>query len=232
MKKLLFFLGITIAVFFTACSNDEMNDSDVTGLNGKTDVINITRDGVFPDSITKSLIASYPEFYTFDKSNSDLWIHETGNGTRAAGMTISVTGYNYVRDVKNYKIAFPSGLIYDSRVPKTDAVYLACIKQYSKDIRIPKGATLVIPPQNIMGAMKNMGRHPGGKAETLNIIGYDAKYSSTYNGEDIYELITETVEMTHNIEGKEVFRPAVYIPGEVTNPSQFVFIYQYYLIQW
>ena len=53
-------------------------------------------------------------------------------------------------------------------------------KLYVKQVRIPKGTTLVLPPPSLMSSMKSMGRQPIGYSLTKPMItGYTYKqYSS------------------------------------------------------
>lgn len=238
-KKILFLLTLSITLF-TACSSDEESESHNNIVKTKishSDIIRVDTGAFLPDSLIQSLLSANPELYTFDNPNSDLWINELGNKTRAAGETYKVFGYDEVRYVNDWVFKFSDGSVpKDSRVyDYRYMIFVGNIRLYVKYVRIPKGYTLVIPPQSVMESLACTGRLPIGTSLTKPVVnGYSHKYYSSTSTEDIYELVTEAVTVQYNSEGKQIFyNPPYYMPLKAINgPSNFEFRYQYINANW
>lgn len=239
MKKL-FLITTLLVTIFTSCSNDIENDKGTNldqSLIPKSNLIEVNTGAFLPDSLIQSLTINNPDLYTFDNPNSDLWIDETANTTRSAGVTYKVYGYDEVRYVNDWKFKFAEGSVpKDSRVyGYTNMIFIGNIRLYVKFVRIPKGATFVLPPQSVMESLPAMGRLPIGTATNKAITtGYTHKQYSSTSTEDIYELVTEAVTVQYNVEGKQIFyNPPYYMPLKaIPGPSNFEFKYQYIFTSW
>lgn len=231
MKKKCF-LSLLVIMSLSSCSQDEDITLPKDGTSGITtpnfpSTLSTSSDNIFiPDEVYQS----FNENTNFQESNSELWIDESKGMLRSSSGTITVTGYTTRIPVtgKNYKVYFPQGYL-DKRVRK-DVIYLAEYFRYRKLIEIPKGYTLVLPPKEVMSTIKNVGMIPPPPSNQQ--IGYHAEYYKTVKDKDQYYLVTDIVELVYNIEGREMFKPAVYIPYNVTQPSTLTFKYQYLDLEW
>ncbi len=231
------FLLLLVLILIPSCSNNEnfLIDDKLNTLSKDSQEC-VSSNVFFSDSLYQSLILCYPSLYECDTTdNSHLWVEEQKLNLRSSSGTIKVYGYDQIRDVKTYKAYFSQGLAWDSRVKEyNNSVLLFDIKLYVKRVSIPRGNTLVLPPPTVMNTMKNMGRQPIGYSLSKPIVtGYTYKQISSTSSADVYELITEVVSITYNIEGRKVFTPPVYMPeSSKSGPSVFEFKYQYINADW
>lgn len=233
----LFFLSLAIMLIPSCSNNDEFGIDEKLNNLSKDSQEYINSDAFFSDSLYQSLARSYPALYSCDTiDNSHLWVDEQNSSLRSSSSgTIKIYGYDEIRDVKTFKSYFSQGIAWDSRMNEyKNTVVLCDIKLYVKQVRIPKGTTLVLPPPSLMSSMKSMGRQPIGYSLTKPMItGYTYKQYSSTSTEDVYELITETESIAYNIEGRRIFNPPVYLPESAKNgPSSFEFKYQYINTDW
>ncbi|MBK5215874.1 MAG: hypothetical protein JJE53_03675 [Candidatus Pacebacteria bacterium] len=230
LNKYIYCLSFLCLILVISCSKNEDDIIQPDMQMEKSDVIVIvSEDGVEPDSIIESIVENNPEAYIFENPNSELWINEDdGNLKSATTASLSVEGYDVKEYLSAYSTLFPSGLSCDSRI-QTGIVYLVKKYRYKKSIQIPKGATLILPPESYMQGMSPMGYLPG----TSN-YGYSSLLISSGNVYDTYYLMTEGSEIVYNIYGQQLFplNNPVYIPCKVQTPHEVIFKYQYSIIEW
>lgn len=234
MRKFLLFLTVSVAVFFTACSNDDIIGVDPgQSKTIQSKVVTTSSNGILPDSIYKTIMEENPNLYKFGESNSHLWVDEYENGLKSTSSTQKTIGYDSKITLKTWKNAFPWGLIHDSRVPANTTVYLAELVQYHKQITVPKGASVILPPKSYMETIVNMGRFPGGTAtQNYHETGYEYRFVKSSSSGDTYDLVTECVQVEFNILGQWVFNPPVFVNANAKNPNTFEFKYQYSFNSW
>ncbi|WP_297101557.1 hypothetical protein [uncultured Draconibacterium sp.] len=227
MKKYIYLLSLISLVFVVSCSDneDEIIQADVQ-MEQSENIVLIPEDGIEPDSLIESIVASNPDAYVFEDSHSELWTNENLKSTTTT--SLSVEGYDMKQYLSSFNTMFLSGLSCDSRI-KSNITYLVKKYRYKKSIQIPKGATLILPPESYMGTMSPMGYLPG----TSN-YGYSYELISSGNVYDTYYLMTEGSEIVYNIYGQQLFSldNPVYIPCKVQTPHDIIFKYQYSVIEW
>lgn len=232
MKKISFFLFVTMIISFSSCSQDEnteinQKESDKFATTNFNEPFIISADN---PSIPEVVCSSYNDEINLINSNSELWINETNLTKANKSGTISVSGYDkktIIRD-KNAKYRFPYGYL-DKRMD-TGTTYIGQYCRYRKLIEIPKGYTLILPPPEIMSKYPNMGSIPPPPNNTQ--IGYGSEFYRTIDNKDQYYLITDVVEISYDLTGRLMFNPPVYIPYNFKESKSMVFKYQYDNIEW
>jgi hypothetical protein len=230
MKKYFYHLLIISVMFLSSCSQrdefkNESADNSKSQKSSLENVVVVNNEGEEPDSILQLRVAEHPEDYTFCNPHSELWKESL---FRSASDPI-VVGYAIVTKISESISLFYQGYLCDNRI-FTMQSYIVKTNQYKAVIKIPHGATLVLPPPSIMATYSPMGNVPG----TTNTVGYSAVSVSTDNSYDTYYLVTEIREITHNSSGQQIaaLDNPVYIPCSAYTPSALAFKYQYDLINW
>jgi hypothetical protein len=231
MKKSIYVFMLSSAIFAASCSQNEDLDKNIKEqTEGKAEAICISSEGVEPESVTLRLISEKPEYYIFEDPNSDLWKAYSDNGLKSTTSAVLTTiGYDTKVSISSSKASFIFGLKCDTRV-RPGVYYLYTRYQYKKMINIPKGATLILPPVSVMSAMYPMGIKPG----TSSTTGYTCVLISSNSTQDTYYLVAEGNEITYNALGQQVAPGAnpVFFPCGKGLPNNFLFKYQYQVIEW
>lgn len=197
----------------------------VNGANIPKDVMIFPLNHETPKDFLEKLINSNPEKYQFEDSHSELWMK---NGMlRSGSASIYVTGYEHTEYIGSEKCIF-SRPQEDTRLI-TYTYYVAKTYRYIKVIQIPKGASLILPPDEVMAKFNPMGYKPG-----TYQYGYSAKSERSDNIYDTYHLINEVIEITHTLSGQQIApdsNPA-YCTKRIYTPIQYIFQYQYSTVNW
>lgn len=218
-------------ILIVSCSQEESFDNGIKSIKENQEVvINKSDKGIETESEVLRQICENPELYLFEDSNSDLWKEESHDNLKSAySASLTTTGYDVKSQISSGITNFYYGLVCESRiVPRTSYVWVKY--RYKNLIQIPTGATLILPPSSIMSTMYPMGIEPG----TTSTVGYSSELVSIGSTYDTYYLITECREITHNAIGQEVFPSSdpVILPCNIGVPSEFLFKYQYSIIEW
>lgn len=191
-------LLLCILVLFMSCSNNGYDNDDVIhGSNEKA---------IFPDQFN-----SFHSNDVFLQTDTTLWISET----RSPNTTKNIYGITRKKFLGTSKafISVNNGWTTDKRI--VSAAYICYHYHYIKEIEIPKGATLILPPGEIMKNLV-MGANPAGG----NQRGFAAAKIATRGDYDVYQLVTGVVEITHDLAGRLVYIPPVYDPQILTSSSE------------
>lgn len=228
MKKAIYII-LFMTLFTVSCNNK----NELMSPQNK-DIVFINEDGSEPDSVVRSWIKNNPELYKFTNPHSEFWVEENYINSKMKRVatsqpSISVTGYDIKTQINSSVGAFPYGVKCEPRISRYVS-YVVIKYQYKKFITVPKGASVILPPDNIMSNFTPMGIKPG----TINQYGYTLAFVSTDGINDTYYLITEGFEITHNASGQQVapLDDPIYIPCKFIKPSNIVFKYQYSSIDW
>jgi len=233
--KIYFLAFISIVILLVSCNdNKDMEKQDLLPtdelVNYQEKVIELSENGNEPDSTVLEYILQNPELYRFIDSNSELWTEGSEENLKSVySGSLTALGYDVKELIKTTKAMFYNGLSCDSRI-QPRVTYLVKKYRYKKLIQIPAGASLILPPSNIMSTIHPMGIKPG----TSSTVGYTIEDVSTGSTYDTYYLVSEGSEITHNLLGQQIASVSnpVIIPCNIGVPRSFLFKYQYSTVEW
>ncbi len=227
MRKLVY-ISMLFSILTWSCSQDEVVNVEISKtLNVEQEQLNgfimSSCDEFKPDSIIKN-VPENSDKYVFEDSHSELWVEESNLKATTTSEPLLATGYDIKEKVGTETTMYTG---YSSSEPRLVPYvsYLVIKYQYKKVIQIPKNATLILPPDDIMSAYRPMGYMPGAGYK----LGYRFAKVRTDNYFDTYYLITEIYEITHTTSGSQV-APAddpIYAFTGMRYPKDLVFKYQY-----
>jgi hypothetical protein len=228
MKKNLTILLLLCVITLSCSDQTETINSTETAL--KDAVIISSDDPSLFQNATLSAITKNPDIYNnFVDSHSELWSTLKSSALTAIGYD---SKQNLNSDGKTaFSISFAAQLRqYDSRVLDLRyATYLTNQYLYKKDIIIPQGATLILPPESSMSTYIPMGRIPG-----TTTYGYKATFISSSSSGDVYQFSTQVTQISYTISGAQVASVdnPIFVSTRYYSPSNFAFKYQYSSIEW
>ncbi len=228
MKKL-FYLFILITFAYSCSQDDAMISDNSKEINSdkSNDLVLTSEDGTLSNEFLLKLQKDYPEKFVFGEDHSDLW--PNGNGLRASSEPYIVSGFDTKELIKTTVSMFPLGSSCDLRIAP-GIYYIENFYHYIKYIQVPKGATVILPPESVMATFQPMGIIPG----TLNKYGYTYAFVWGNNTHDTYALITQIFEITHTSLGQQMapLDNPVYGPCKAYYPINMVFKYTYSDVVW
>jgi len=210
MKKFLFLISFSLFLF--SCSNDNEEVPETTP----------TEPLMYPDvSFSTAALDKENIFIAYDSTK---WFSKT----RAMSPSIKVSGITSKQWISESKVYLDKRHGWKD-VRLVSYAYFSRGYYYHREVQIPKGSSIILPPPDVMTA-NPMGFNPiTGKG-----IGYSATFFKTVGDFDVYRLSTYVEEVTHDLSGRLVFIPPIYNPqtfisykSEADAQSKIIFTYKY-----
>ena len=211
MKKIALLFAVAL-IGFTACEKENevrLNDTSIADVPIKVyNFENEQEAQVFYDSLLRQV---RPELFEFADPHSELWSVDGKNGRkkstkRGVGDAITVIGSTGRELIQTRATSFSN----PNPPLVAGVIYLGNLYYYKYRVAIPTGYELVIPPESIMNELPNQGWNPGNSRTR----GYQkSECIETKNGLDYYDLYTQIEVISHDIQGRLLFDPPLYLPG-------------------